>query len=169
MAKGTFRRVGMTAVPAGDTAREALEAIRDGGLFIADFKGARNPRQHDLFWSLCDLVADHQDSNKYAVEDWLLKKQNLVDIFWHPDGSMHVRAKSLAYESMEQAVFDRFFRIAVEHIGQLLEAAPKDVWQRYVDLLDPETRADMSKRLKRMRSPSIAPEQVTETETEDAK
>lgn len=148
MAKGVFRRVGDTAVPAGRAGRDALLAIPDGKTFVADFKTARNADQHELFWTLAQLGADATDSTKEAVVLWLKHKLNLTDMVFLPDGSMKIVPKSIAWESMEQAEFNSFFQAAVNEIAGLLGSAPKDVLDRFNDLLDPEKRADMRKRLK---------------------
>jgi hypothetical protein len=166
MAKGTFRRVGNTAVPAGKEGREALQAIPDGNVFIADFRTARNVRQHDLFWALCDLCAEATDSHKNAVKEWLLAETGFADPLFLPDGSMKIVARSIAFESMEQMEFNQFFRLAVIKVAELLGSATKEVWQRFEDMLDPETRADTRKRFKRMQSPPTVPDDA-HTESED--
>lgn len=159
MAKGTFKRVGGHAVPVGKQGREALFAIADGAKFAADFRTARNPLQHDLFWSLCELVADTTDTTKDAVKRWLLVKTGFVDMIFLPDGAMRIDPKSIAWESMEQSEFNSFFRAAVHAIAELLGSAPKEVLDRFNDLLDPETRADMRRRLPKIAAHSIVPDQ----------
>lgn len=157
MAKGTFKRVGNTAVPVGKEGREALLAIPEGKEFVGEFRTARNPDQHELFWSLCTLVAEATDSSKIAVKEWLLEKCGFVDLVFYPDGSMQVRPKSIAWESMEQQEFNQFFRLAVPKIADLLGNASAEVWQQFEDLLAPDRRAQTMKRFKRTASPSIAP------------
>jgi Protein of unknown function (DUF1367) len=159
MAKGAFKRVGNTAIPAGKEGQEALFAIPDGKTFIADFRTARNPQLHEMFWTACQLVADATDTTKEAVKRWLLMKTGFVDLIFYPDGSMEIEPKSIAWENMEETEFRQFFNAAVPKIADLLGSAPKEVIQRFYDLLDPTTRADMRRPL-RKDSPPIAPEEA---------
>lgn len=138
--KGTFRRVGMTAVPAGNEAREALMAIRDGAKFMADFRGARNPEQHELFWTLCTIVGEAVDEPKDNVKRWLLHKLGYVETWFDLDGRMHVETKSIAWESMEQAEFNRFFQAAIPLMAEKLDCAPRHVLDRFNELVDPPHR-----------------------------
>jgi len=47
MAKGVFRRVGMTIVAAGNEAREAILSVRDGATFIGEFRGTWVPVEEE--------------------------------------------------------------------------------------------------------------------------
>lgn len=155
--KGVFRRHGNLLVPAGKDGKEAIEAIKEGARVVIDVRASRNPSQHALFWALCDLVAEATDSAKEAVKEWLLEQCGFVDLIFYPDGSMKVRPKSIAWESMEQAEFNSFFRLAVPKIADLLGSAPKEVWKRFEDMLDSDTRAETRKRFKRIASPPTVP------------
>lgn len=157
MAKGTFKRIGNSAVPVGKEGREALLAIPEGKEFVGEFRTARNPEQHELFWALCTLVAEATDTAKIAVKDWLLEKTGFVNLVFYPDGSMQVRPKSIAWESMEQAEFNQFFRLAVPKIADLLGNASAEVWQQFEDMLAPDRRAQTMKRFRRTASPSTVP------------
>jgi hypothetical protein len=157
MAKGTFKRIGNSAVPAGKEGQEALSAIADGRTFIADFRTARNPQLHEMFWTACQIVADATDTTKEAVKQWLLEQTGFVDLVFMPDGSMKIVPKSIAWENMEETEFRQFWNLAVPKIADLLGSAPSEVRQRFEDLLDPDTRADMRRPLRK--SPSIAPEE----------
>jgi Protein of unknown function (DUF1367) len=139
--KGIWRRIGMTAVPAGNEGREALLSVRDGATFMADTRGARNPDQHELFWTLCTVVADAEDEDKDNIKRWLLWKLNFVDIWFDPQGSMHTETQSIAFESMEQAKFARFMNAAIPLMSERLGAAPREFRARFEELLDPEMRA----------------------------
>lgn len=158
MAKGTFRKVNGLPTPVGKTAREALAAIPEGKVFVGEFRTARNPEQHDLFWALCELAGDATETDKRAISDWLLSKTNTVEMLLHPDGAVQIRPKSIAWESMEQAEFDAFFQRAIPLIADLLQNSPKEVLQVFYDLLDPSTRADTRKRMRKpMRKIESAP------------
>lgn len=149
MATGTFRKVNGMAAPVGKTAHEAMSAIPEGKVFVGEFRTARNHEQHDLYWALCEVVADQTDTTKRAASDWLLSKTNTVEMLLHPDGAVQIRPKSIAWESMEQTEFDAFFQRAIPLIADLLRNSPKEVLQVFYDLLDPTTRADTRKRMRK--------------------
>lgn len=158
--KGVFKRVGLTLVPASAEGCEALLAVKNGATCMADVRGARNPLQHNLFWKLAQLVADADDDHKDNVKEWLLRQLAFVDTFFDPDGTMHIKTKSIAYEKMEQVVFTRFFDACIPLISQRLGAAPADILKQFESLLNPEERAAYWQ-LRKVRSPSIAPESDT--------
>lgn len=168
MTKGIFKRVKDHVVPVDKRGREAMFAIPDGAKFMAEFRTARNPEQHALFFTMCDLLAEQTDTTKEAAKRWLLLKTGFTEMIFLPDGSMRIDPKSIAFEQMEQTEFDSFFRAAVRAAGELLHAAPKDVIDRFNDLLDPTTRADMKRRLQRKVSPPIAPADESARHDEDA-
>jgi hypothetical protein len=140
--RATFRRIGVTAVPLGSRAREALFAIRDGREFMADIRGARNPRQHRLFWALCELCAEAADDTQVSVKKWLMFSLGYVDTWFEPNGRMHLDPKSIAYEAMKQAEFNQMFQAAILKIADRLQAAPKDIINRFNDMVHPSDRYD---------------------------
>lgn len=157
--KGVFIRAGLSAKPASPEGMEALLAVRDGAHFMADIRGARNPLQHRLWWALCDLVAEADDDEKTNVKKWLLYKLNFFDVWFDPEGNMHVDLQSIAFESMEQAQFARLMNGAIPLIAARLETSPDDIRKRLDDLLDPEARALFRKYGRRsVKAPPLAPE-----------
>jgi hypothetical protein len=136
MTKGIFRRVGMMLEPADDEAREAVIAIGDGKLCAADVRGSRNPRQHSLFFALCNLVAKADDDTTENVKRWVLHETGHVDAWYDKrKGKMHIEARSIAFDSMPQNEFNQFFQIAVEKLAERLGAAPKDVMDQFNDMV----------------------------------
>jgi hypothetical protein len=135
--KGVFRRIGMTLVPTSEEGREALLSIKDGRECMVDTRGARNLLQHKLYFALCRLCADATDDDSESVRKWLLHATNNVDVWFDPNGNMHVEAKSMAFESMEQAVFNNLFQRSVNLIAERLSVSPKEVRDRFNDMVDP--------------------------------
>lgn len=157
--KGVFRKIDdRTLVADGIEAMEALAAVHRGQGCMADVRGARNVDQFRLFWALMGLVADQTDTTKEAVKEWLMKKMKYIDMLWLPDGSIELKAKSIAFEKMEQAKFAEFFSAAIPHIAALLDAAPKDVITRFNDMLDADGRRHFKKIMGFVPSPPLAPE-----------
>lgn len=165
---GVFRRRGLTAVPESAEGMEALLAIKDDTLFMADIRGARNPLQHKLFWKLCTAVADADDDDKENVKKWLLRQLNYIDVSFDPDGTMHIETKSIAFEKMEQAVFARLFNASIPLMSERLGSATDDFVRHFNELLDPECRA-LFKRMRTLRSsPPLVPDEVDEERADEA-
>lgn len=165
MAQGVFRKVDdRTLVAVGVPALEALANVHRGENCIGDIRGARNVEQFNLAWALFQLVAEATDSTKDSVKEWLLRKLNHVDILFLPDGTMSIRAQSIAWHKMEQVKFAAFFQAAIPRIAELLGTAPKDVIARFNDYLDPTARAHFRKVLRHVDAPGLVPEVATETE-----
>jgi hypothetical protein len=132
--KGVFRRDGDKLIPVDDSAKEALLAIKDGSKCMGEIRGARNLDQHRLYWALCQLVAEADDDTKENVKKWLCIKCNHVDIWFEPDGKMHVDPASIAYESMPQAEFNQMFQEAVHHIAARLGCKETDVQTKFAEM-----------------------------------
>lgn len=169
--KGTFHKIDdKTLVAADIEAMEALAAVHRGQDCVFDIHGSRNPAQFRLFWAMMKLVAEATNSTKYACKEWVMQRTNYVDLFWLPDGSMHLKPKSISWESMEQAVFAEFFSVAIPAIADLLQTAPKDLITQFESMLDPEAR-DHFKKIKRLMpvpSPSVVPDQERQREEQPA-
>lgn len=137
--KGTFRRVGMTIIPVGRTGSEAVLAVPDSKLCMGDIFTARNPKHHNLFWTLCELVADAEDSDKETVKRWVIRKLNYGDysVLVQPNGNALVEfvPDSIAWESMAQAEFNEFFQQAVEILAIRLGTTKPELLDRFNDLV----------------------------------
>lgn len=137
MAKGIWRRVGNTAVPVGEVSFANLHAFKDGQEFIAETRGARNPKQLALWWVLCRLVADND--NEYdtpeKASEGLKRALHHVDTFLDRDGKLHITTKSINFESMTQEDFNNLFKAAVNQIAEWLGNSPSDVMDRFNDMV----------------------------------
>jgi hypothetical protein len=143
MAKHPFVRRGRALVPTTQDGRDAVNALEEGQRVMVAVTPARNVRQFCLFWAACQVVAEATDTTKDSVKDWLLLKLNYSEPIFYPDGTMRIVTKSIAWENMPQDEFETFFDAAILKMSELLAVAPTELRQRFDDLLDPETRADM--------------------------
>lgn len=132
MPKGLWRRVGNTAVPADARSLGFLQARKDGAVFVADTNGARNPKQLALWWLLCQLVCEAEDlPSDEKVSDDLKVSLGHADTYVHRDGSVYVKPRSIAFESMTQEDFNGLFQGAVRVIAGWLGNAPDDVQRQF--------------------------------------
>lgn len=132
MAKGLWRRVGNTAVPADARSLAFLQARKEGVAFVADTNGARNPKQLNLWWALCALVCEAEDiPTPEKVSNDLKLALGHVDTHVGRDGTVHLIPKSIAFESMSQEDFDVLFKSAIRVISGWLAASLNDVMERF--------------------------------------
>ena len=140
---GNIQKVLVVDLPAVDT----LDGYNDGSIVVADVKGARNPKQHNLWWVLMEFVAQNHpeitDKNKAALECKIA-----LELFdWHIDrqggGSRIMR--SIAADAMEQGVFNEFFKRTVDWVCREMGNTAEEVMEalyfligdkRYSDVLD---------------------------------
>jgi hypothetical protein len=130
--KGTFRIEGNTLIATGEAAVEALRAFPNGKVVTCDVRGGRNPEQLNLFWALCTLVAEADDDAKENVKRWVLRELGYIDIWYdRRSARTNIETKSIAFENMPQAVFNEFFRKAVEKLSERLGTTKKEFLDEY--------------------------------------
>lgn len=126
---------------------EALRAYTRGQVLVADVRGARNPKQHNLWWVLMEFVAQNHpeifDKEKAARECKIA-----LELFdWHIDrsGGASRILHSIACDAMEQGAFNAFFKRTVEWVCSELGNSAEEVLdalyyligdKRYNDVLD---------------------------------
>lgn len=164
---GFFRRNGNGFVPADRDGADALGAVKEGDAVRLTVHRPKNVKEQRLFFALRDLVCDAMDTAREPTKDWLLIQTKFADPVFDPEGNMSFRPWSI--RKMRGQVFDQFFNAALPVIERVLRVSRKELLDRYFAYLDPHQRADVRKMLKRVASPSIAPDQATETETEEAR
>ncbi len=134
MTKTILRRVGMSLVPADADSIEVLQGFRDGAELIGDLRGARNIEQLRLFWALVGIVSESSDLPKEVIKRDAAIALGFTETWVGIDGQLHIDPASIAVESMTQAVFDQFFRRAVEKMATWINADHKDLLLRFNEL-----------------------------------
>lgn len=136
MAKSVWRRQGNIAVPVGAVALGHLHAFKDGADFIAETRGARNVKQLNMWWTLCQLVAenDRDYDTKESASDGLKIALKHVETFLDRTGKLHIWPKSIAFESMTQEDFNPLFKAAVDKVAEWLGNTPKEVQDRFNEI-----------------------------------
>lgn len=158
MARFPARHQGDSLVPLNQEGRDALNRVPHGGDVMISITKARNIRQHNLFWKLCEVVANNFDVTKDAIKDEFCEKTGHVYPEFRADGSMRLKPKSIAFENMKQDEFEAFFKLVINYAASMLGSAPQEVIDHVNSLLDPQSRW----------APSIVPTQAREREREDA-
>lgn len=116
-----FRRRGGTLVPASAEAEEALRAMKDGRDCMVTLKVARNVRHHKLLFAALRFVQENTDLFEGRTTDVILTALKIatghVDVFTDTStGATIMVPKSIAFESLDQTAFSRFFDAAVNII-----------------------------------------------------
>ncbi len=136
MPKGIWRREGNTAVPVGAASLEFLQSRKDGSEFIADTNGARNPKQLNMWWALCQLVAENDTTydTREKASNGLKRALHHVETFLDRTGKLHIEPKSIAFESMTQEEWAPLFKAAIEQVALWLGNSPKEVQDRFNEI-----------------------------------
>lgn len=135
MAKGIWQRRGDVAIPIGAESIEHLRSVPDGDEFLADTRTPRNLKQLKMFWALVELVADTTDQPKETIKRSLAIELGFIEVWTDMQGGEHIHAKSIAVESMAQAVWKDFLDSAIKVIGRWLGSAPADVRRRFEQII----------------------------------
>lgn len=131
MAKGVWIRDGSRAIPADERSLEFLQAQPDGAPFIAETRGARNPKQLRLWWALCDIVAEHFEVTSESISDDVKKALGHTSTIKHWNGEIEIRAKSIAEESLPQEQWNHLLTLAINKMSEWMGTAPEDLRRRF--------------------------------------
>lgn len=145
MAKGLWIRDGARAVPADERSMEFLQAQKDGEPFIAETRGARNPKQLRLWWALARLVADQLDVIEVVISDDLKMALGHTETIKQRNGTMKLVPKSINYESMPQEEFNSLLTAAINKVSEWLNASPADVRARFNEMVADKRYAGMTR------------------------
>ena len=101
--------------PYEDEGFEVLKSIRDGRRVMVSARPARNPKHHNLLFKLLAMACDAGawDGDVDDLKDVIKYRFGYVRKVVTPDGATHLWPKSIAFESMDQTSFNRFFDRAV--------------------------------------------------------
>lgn len=133
-----WRREGNVAVPTDEDGLRELHAHKDGAEFRMTIQGARNPKQHRLFFALVKIAAEQDpeyEGNTERARHDILRTLGHVDYEVDRDGTAHVNVKSISFSAMTQAEFNDLFQHAVNLVCKWLGTAPKEVMDRVNEMV----------------------------------
>lgn len=118
-----------------DESVAALAKIKDGREVYAEVVQARNTKQHRLFFTLANIVAESLDLDVDVIRKDALIRLGHTDTWVDLDGRKHIEAKSMKFvQGMEQDEFDAFMNLAVNMMAGWINADHKDLMRRYNEL-----------------------------------
>jgi hypothetical protein len=112
MTEYAMRREGTHLVPVDPISAEEIAEIPTTADLLVTVRTPRNPRQHRLAWALADKVAEACDwlNDRSEAMDYLKMKAHHVRIMVEPkSGKTFIVPRSIAWASLPQAAFNRFF------------------------------------------------------------
>lgn len=107
-----MRREGSHLVPVDAIAAEEIGEIAASTELMVSIRMRRHPKQHRLAWALAEKVAQACDflHDREDAMDWLKIKARHVRFIQNPKtGEVAIVPKSIAFASLSQAAFNRFF------------------------------------------------------------
>lgn len=109
-------RIAPYLIPADEKAEEELRKLKPGQQVLVEFKRARNPRQHRLYWALVGVVYEHQSrhATQEDVSDALKVAVGHYEEVGARGDKVIVRPKSISFANMPQDQFEQFFSKVVE-------------------------------------------------------
>lgn len=110
---------------------EFLLSKPEGKPFMAETHGARNPKQHALWWVLCTMVGAALEKTRYEMSDAALITLGRCRTYVTPGGHEYVKVDSIAWESMEQEIFNNVFQSAVNVFAGWLGCTSKEVMDQF--------------------------------------
>lgn len=155
MSRAAFIRKGDGMFPLDDDGLAMVRAVQPGKAVMGEFKGARNPRQHRLFFALMKVLVDNTPAEWFMGDTEIARRAILTDtreftLWVHPiTGEVRQELNSMKYESMTQEHFNRFFNRALYVIcNDYLKGADMDaVRQEVYAMVDGDERASLGPRI----------------------
>ncbi len=115
MTKAVFIKRGGALYPVQVDGEGILTSMPDGRECMVNVHTPRNPRHHRLLFALLNTVCESGawESGTESLLEYIKYGVGHVRTSKDPNGKLHVVPKSIAYESMAQDKFNRFFDRAV--------------------------------------------------------
>lgn len=126
------RRKNGFLVPVDQESTDAVMSFQADKDLLCRISGPRNLKQLRMFWALCNIVAENDDTytTKEAAKQAIMRDLKYVDFFLGKDGTINIVTKSIALESMKQPEFNEFFKGAIDLVAGWLKTQPKEISDR---------------------------------------
>lgn len=123
-----FRRIGEGIVPVTETARKMVNKAEIEGLL--EFKVA-SPQSRSLafqrrYWAILTKCEMATGFDKEVLHEWLLLKRGYAEAVTYPGGEVRTRAKSTAFDEMEQEEFQKYVQGAELELSEQFDIDPAE-------------------------------------------
>lgn len=151
MTKAAFARayvpsIGSVLVPMDADGRELVDAIKPDRPVMVEVRSPRNIRHHRMFFALLREVIDGGawDGDEDTLRDALKIACGCVDTIIGLDGKAYFKPRSMAFQSMPQDEFAKFFDRAVFYVSTRLLGDPD--WEALRDRIGEIVDGDLGRR-----------------------
>ena len=123
----TMERDGRCLKPADQFSSELFDSITTKKPVVVTIHQARNPQHHSKLWALASKVADFDDDftdAEDAVEWAKMHIPSMRQSMTLTDGTVVVKLRSIAWASMDQLRFERFYDRALYLWSQKIGTDP---------------------------------------------
>lgn len=129
MSKAVFIKRDGVLRPVDDAGLDILCALKEGRQVMVHIHAARNPRHHRLLFALIGMAiaGGAWEGDEDSLLDYIKYGVGHTRTSIDPAGKVHIVPKSIAYESMPQDAFRKFFDRAVWLVCHRLLA--NDNWE----------------------------------------
>lgn len=133
-------------VPMDEDGREIMAALSEDRQVMVKVHAARNVRHHRMLFALLRRCTDAGpwDGDEESLLTWLKIGTGLVDTVIGPNGKPYYLPRSIAFESMSQDRFARWFDRAVYLISTRILGC--DDWQKLRDEIAEIVDGDLGRR-----------------------
>ena len=103
-------------VPYDEATQKYILNRKPGEIIVGEIKRARNYENHKRFFAFLNTTFDMQEhfEELEAYRYWLVMKCGYFDTIIAPNGTTMFKAKSIAFESMEEDEFQKLFSRAID-------------------------------------------------------
>jgi len=121
---------------------EWLQTQKENKEFIIEIKNRRNPKFHRMVFAIASYVVYHAPESSiwsrltpYLFIKAVAREFGFVEIEYTLDGEPHLKAQSIAYESMEQKEFEELFDKIVLEASRITHIKIRDILLSYKDFM----------------------------------
>jgi Protein of unknown function (DUF1367) len=135
--KGVFVRTLGAVTPFDSRAEEIIGSIALGQKVLMYVQTARYPEHHSLAWAVFQRIGEAIGEPAEVVAAFLKKETGRFDWMRLPDGTVLPVLHSIAFESMSQEEFQKFWNDALVVIFEkLLPDIPEKGYREIMDIIE---------------------------------
>ena len=135
--KLTFIKTQTGLIPDCEATIEILNKVKNGEGVILDYKPKRNYLFHKKLFALLNLI--FQNQSHYKSIDNILEmckfKAGYFETFVTHTGKIHYKAKSIAFDEMDNAEFEKFYSKCIDVALELTGISQKDLEQQIINFM----------------------------------
>ena len=124
-------------VPYDETDKEMQDKLQDGKVYEITVRLSRNYKFHKKFMKLCRIGCDNSKNVNMPFEayrEYVTIKAGYYELHQTPKG-VFIRAKSIAFDSMDEAEFQELYNRVLDVIMQDIEADREVIEQQLISFL----------------------------------